>query len=69
MAFVCKQICRKDHNIMKQNYALGMVVYCSICEKMFLKVNNPGINCKCCGCRTRNKPRTRSNLRTRKYTY
>ena len=69
MAFVCKQLCKIDSNIMKQNYALGNVVYCAICEKMFLKVNNPGVFCKCCGCRTRTKPRTRSSLRERVYSY
>lgn len=69
MAFVCKNFCNKDKDIMKQRYASGMVVYCSICEKMFLKINNPGVFCKCCGCRTRNNPRTKSSTRPRKYTY
>lgn len=66
MAFVCKHICENDKNIMKQRYSLGLVVYCSICEKMFLKKDNPGIFCKCCGCRTRHKSRTKCK---RKYKY
>ena len=69
MAFICKDVCSKDKNIMKQRYSNGLVVYCSVCEKMFLKENNPGNYCKCCGCRTRNNPRTKSSSRIRKYTY
>ena len=65
--FICKQICAMDRNVKKQRYSLGLHVYCAICEKMFLKVNNPGVFCKCCGCRTRVSARTKSSAKVRKY--
>jgi len=65
--FICKQLCAKDRNVKKQRYSLGLHVYCAICEKMFLKVNNPGVFCKCCGCRTRARARTKSSAKVRKY--
>jgi len=55
--------------VFKESYSLGNHVYCSICERMFLKRDNPKPHCKCCGCRTRQNPRTKSKTRKRKYSY
>jgi len=61
MTNICKGKCKGTKKTGRHDYSLGLHVYCSICSKIFLKEDNPNPHCKCCGCRTRSNPRTRSN--------
>ena len=63
MVFTCKSICKIHKNVKKVNYSLGINVFCSICDKTFLKENNDGIFCKCCNVRLRHTARTHKNLK------
>jgi hypothetical protein len=66
MTGICKNKCINDKYQWKQKYDLNNQTYCSICEKMFLKTDNPGRYCKCCGISLRHKSRTKNK---RKYKY
>ena len=67
MASICKQKCKADKKVKKQNYSLGTRTYCSVCERTFVKENNPGIYCKCCGVKLRHKARSHSKCKVRYY--